>query len=97
MTESKIKFSAVVSFEISESDAIEILADPQPGYKIEQWLNSHFPCENSPVEMWKNGYMGYNAGELQKQLGRNLAIQKLAERKQLGAPSVIDIGTRDVS
>jgi hypothetical protein len=88
---STFKFSVVVSFEITDDEAIEILADPQPSYALVSWLNKHCPCEE--VTRWTDGYLDHNAKCLKEKLGQNRVETIIAERKQLAAPSVIEVTT----
>lgn len=72
-----------VDFEMDETEATTVLADPFPIQALNNWLNSHYPHEQSSGD--------YCLGKVREALGKHLAEKAVNERKQLPAPNTVDV------
>lgn len=79
MSKNTFRFSAVVTYEVTEEEAVQLLSEDRgDGDYVNKWLS-----ENCPVRERESVY---NANEMKSALGRHLAARRVEEVRQLCAP-----------
>lgn len=82
-TNGKVKFKAIVEFEIDENSASAILSDPLPNTAIENWLLAHHPTGtgSDPAVLDRFKIISGDLKNLRDGLGRYLIDQRVATQQ----------------
>ncbi len=76
----KIRFTAVMRFEITPEAAAQVLSDPKPDIAAHGWIANQNPAPEPYID-------SHLANQIKTALGAFLAEKRIAEAKQLTLPA----------